>query len=190
MPGFRRYLVICTRNKLFNVISRLSTTSVDRNCAKAVGDSSNHLRLAQASEIFRSQFYESTKLPVSLSCHDLDELIISERTRPSILLGPLQLAGSVLGVVAKYAPVSFSKVLVHAVDDAAIQIYNDSIRAMQDSPDATSDIKEALKYHRDIKASDENEKEVADRDPLSSIFGRKEMIALGIKNFLSLSKTI
>ena len=156
----------------------------------------SHLRQAHACEIFRSNFYESKHVSTSVSCSDLDQLIISEKARPSLLICPLELAGKTLGVISRYSPNAISNVLLEAIDEATIQIYNDSIRDMQydgsnnDGP-VNNDIKEALKYHREIKASSsETSSTTEDTSPLGAIIGRKEVIASGIRTILRLTKDL
>eukprot|EP01036_Dinobryon_divergens_P028513 gene28515-37467_t len=54
-----------------------------------------------------------------------------------------------------------------------------------------NDIKEALKYHREIKASASSETGAAeDSSAMSSLFGRKEIVAAGLRNVLSLAKSV
>ena len=136
----------CTNKKFFSICSENA-------------DHTSHLRLAHASEIFRSSFYEAKHVSTSVSCLDLDQLIVSERARPSLLILPFELAGKTLGVIAKYSPSNISSSLLEVVDEATIQIYNDSIRDMQHMENnnnentGSNDVKEALKYHREIKAS-------------------------------------
>lgn len=136
-----------------NAFSSVSSEDVDHT---------SHLRLAHASEIFRSNFYEAKNVSTSVSCLDLDQLIVSERARPSLLICPFEVAGKTLGFIAKYSPPSVSDALLDVVDEATIQIYNDSIRDMQHLENGNNagnnDVKEALKYHREIKASSESGK--------------------------------
>ena len=84
------------------------------------------LRRAHASEIFRAAFYDAKKDGFSVSPLDLDYLISSERVRPSILIPPLEIAGSLFGMAARISPFSSVKEqLTEAVDSATVQQFND-----------------------------------------------------------------
>jgi len=142
------------------------------------------LRAAHAAEIFRSNFYEYRKDSTSISCLDLDQLIMSSRVRPSALVCPFEYAGRAFGTISRYSPTLVSDAILGVVDEAAIQIYNDSIREMQGLQ--SSDIKEALKFHREIKSS----VPITDEDTVSNIFGKKEFIATGLRTILNISKIL
>ena len=118
-----------------------------------------HIRNAQAAEIFRSSYFQSKNQEMHIPVEDLDQLVAKERVRPSILLGAFELTGFGLGLVTRFAPKSVASVVSQAIDDATVQQFNDSIRKMHADLDGESniDVKETLKYHRDLRGEDECE---------------------------------
>ena len=90
---------------------------------------------------------------MGISVSDLDQIVVSERVRPSVLLGVMEVAGGGLGFVARFAPVPVREVMKEIVDEASSQLFNDSIRDISASgTDHLEDVKETLKYHRDLKS--------------------------------------
>lgn len=126
------------------------------------------IRNAQATEIFRNTFLSASGNKETVGISDLDELVISNRSRPSALLGLFQTTGFILGKTSKILPEHCSKLLVNVVNEASLQQFNDTIRnlhnisAAQAEPDSSPDsdvieeIKETIKYHRDIDLGIEN----------------------------------
>lgn len=112
-------------------------------------------RNVQAAEIFRSSFLEGSRSSERISPSDLDDLIISRKARPSILIGFYQAGGLVLGNVAKLAPKVVAESIHTVVHDVTIQQFNDGIRDIQQCGDPTNfadlEMKETVKYHRDLE---------------------------------------
>ena len=117
------------------------------------------VRNAQAAEIFRSSFFNSRNKETLIPVEDLDQLIVRENVRPSLLLAALEVTGTGLGVLSRFAPQSISSEISAAVDDAAVQQFNDSIRDMQLGNVENIDVKETLKYHRELRGLDTSENE-------------------------------
>jgi hypothetical protein len=112
------------------------------------------LRNAQSAELFRSGFYmvkdQSTVIPVE----DLDQLIKTGNVRPSIFVGAYEVAGKSLGMLSRFAPPVVAEMIAEAVDEATVQQFNDSVRKMQLDGIDNIDLKETLKFHRDLRGSD------------------------------------
>lgn len=90
------------------------------------------IRKAHAGESFLSAFEAGSlkdpnvvdeKLPDALS-----SMIPEHRVRPSILLGPLQAMGFVLGASSSLLPFAVNERLRSAVSEALAETYNDGIR--------------------------------------------------------------
>jgi hypothetical protein len=113
--------------------------------------SSEHLRNAQAAEIFRSSFFRSKNRESQIPLEDLDQLISKDQVRPSILINAYEVTGFGLGMLSRFAPESVSSFIAQSVDDAVVQQLNDSIRKMQLDEVENIDLKETLKYHRDLR---------------------------------------
>lgn len=135
------------RIKMFGVARATST------CASGK-ESNPYIRNAQAAEIFRSSFYTSRNQETIIPLEDLDQLIVKDKVRPSIFVSALELTGLGLGLVSRFAPQSVSQTISEAVDDAAVQQFNDSIRDMQLQNIDDIDVKETLKYHRELRGGD------------------------------------
>lgn len=145
------------KHRVFSSIARrgLCSASGGSSCVTAGDHPLQHLRRAQAVELFRSNFLSGSHNGVSINVSDLDDMMRETRARPSLLLNGYGLLGTVLGRVSRVAPASCSATLSAIVNDVAEQSLNDSIRAMamDGSTDAHSDIRETLKYHRDLRSS-------------------------------------
>lgn len=85
---------------------------------------------------------------------DLDQLVAKDRIRPSVLVNAFEVAGFGLGLMSRFVPVAISNKISEAVDDATVQQFNDSIRDMQLSNIDNVDVKETLKYHRELRGGD------------------------------------
>lgn len=117
------------------------------------------IRNAQATEIFRKNFYQMKNQESFIPLDDLDHLIVSEKIRPSLFINIFEFTGKSLGMITKYSPSIVSNIIVHAIDESATQQFNDSIRNMQSTNDNSNieinmkceDIKETLKFHRDLR---------------------------------------
>lgn len=115
-------------------------------------DLKDGIRNAQAAEIFRSAFLDASRANTRISVTDLDELVISEKVRPSILLPAFQVVGTVLGMATRFSPSKdCSQFIAKTVNDATTQQFNDIVRDMHFSQDGSIDTKETLKYHRDLE---------------------------------------
>lgn len=144
------------KHRVFSSIARRALCSASGSSCVTAGDPPlQHLRRAQAVELFRSNFLSGSHNGVSINVSDLDDMMRETRARPSLLLNGYGLLGTVLGSVSRVAPASCSATLSAIVNDVAEQSLNDSIRAMamDGSTDAHSDIRETLKYHRDLRSS-------------------------------------
>jgi demethoxyubiquinone hydroxylase (CLK1/Coq7/Cat5 family) len=114
---------------------------------------SEKLRNAQASEIFRSNYYQSKNSDSFIPVNDLDQLIVQERVRPSILLDIYAITGHGLGLISRFSPKTCQNMLTSIIDESTTQQFNDSIRSMQLHEVINYDIKETLKYHRDLNSN-------------------------------------
>jgi len=130
-------------NNYNNVFNNSSTTSKSTFI-------SEKLRNAQASEIFRYNYYQSKSSDSFITINDLDQLIVQERVRPSILIDIYAITGHGLGLLSRLSPKSCGNTLTSIVDESTTQQFNDSIRSMQLHEVINYDIKETLKYHRDL----------------------------------------
>jgi hypothetical protein len=54
---------------------------------------SSEIRQAQAAEVFRSSYLSAKNSDVTISVSDLDDLVLRNRARPSILIGAFDCAG-------------------------------------------------------------------------------------------------
>lgn len=116
-----------------------------------------YIRNAQAAEIFRSSFYKLKNSDSAIPTEDLDQLVVMEKSRPSALIGLTEFTGSCLGLVSRYIPAPVGTIVQQAVDEATIQQFNDSIRSMQENQVDNVDIKETLKFHRDLSIMEDVE---------------------------------
>jgi demethoxyubiquinone hydroxylase (CLK1/Coq7/Cat5 family) len=130
----------------------LCSSSASSNVNSDTSQVAPFIRSAHCTEIFRAEFYKARKSDVTISPRDLDEIIVDFKVRPSILVGFMELAGSGLGLLARITPQPCGSIITKVIEDAASQQFNDSIRdlAAADEHHANDDIKETLKYHRDL----------------------------------------
>jgi len=149
-----RYSIqICVNNN--KSIKRIRLMSSNNNSSK-ININDEHLRKAQATEIFRSSYYDYSKSNNnSISVSDLDDLVSDLRVRPSILIPSYELLGKSIGLLSKLAPKSFSKVIDEIIEEATTQQFNDSLRSLVGT-DANDDIKITLKIHRDFNNTNIN----------------------------------
>lgn len=121
------------------------------------------LRLAQATELFRSKYLISSRAPSSVSVADLDDLVAHHRVRPSVFIGMAETVGAGLGMAARILPESMKKEVSIAVEDASSRVLNDIVRDLQDDSEEVvakssggsqsgirEEVRETVKYHRDI----------------------------------------
>ena len=125
---------------------------------------SEKLRNAQASEIFRSNYYQSKNSDSFIPVNDLDQLIVHERVRPSILLDIYAITGHGLGLISRFSPKTCENMLTSIIDESTTQQFNDSIRSMQLHEVINYDIKETLKYHRDLNSNGGSETSSSSND--------------------------
>ena len=146
------------------------------------------IRNAQCAEIFRSSYFSSLNQEdrhISISVTDLDQLLMDSRTRPSLLLPVLECSGKVLGTLSNVIPASIARKIDESVNEGVVQCLNDSIRdeiAMKsETDDGNADLRETLKFHRDLSQHINVNKE-------PSVKGNQhELITQGIYQVLKLS---
>ena len=146
------------------------------------------IRSAQCAEIFRSSYFSSINQEdrnISISVTDLDQLLMDNRTRPSLLLPVLECGGKALGTLSNVIPARIARQIDESVNEGVVQCLNDSIRdeiAMKsESDDGNADLRETLKFHRDL-----SEHINVNKEP--SVKGnRHEFITQGIYQVLKLS---
>jgi demethoxyubiquinone hydroxylase (CLK1/Coq7/Cat5 family) len=115
------------------------------------------IRSAQAVETFRSAYYKSAKTPATLSMTDITQILLAERVRPSLFINLFEVLGHASGSIARIAPIRDAEsLLTAAIDNAATQQLNDSIRRLS-SLDGAEDVRETLKFHRDIRVQMQEE---------------------------------
>mmetsp|Transcript_20167 Transcript_20167/g.20268 ORF Transcript_20167/g.20268 Transcript_20167/m.20268 type:complete len:159 (+) Transcript_20167:266-742(+) len=121
----------------------------------------SHIRRAQAAEYFRSTYAKSANSTVQISESDLNELVSSRFLRPSVLIDFWGVLGTAVGTASRFAPQPINKTIEKIVDDAVQQQFNDSIRDMHQLNNDVIDIdvKETIKFHRELKLSNENDEE-------------------------------
>jgi hypothetical protein len=150
---------------------------------------SSYIRNAHCTEIFRSTFYKASRAVITITPGDLDDIIVSEKVRPSILLGCLEVLGTGLGTVARFSPNQLTGALTKMVDDAASQQFNDSIREISAlGPDINDDVKETIKYHRDLTPNTPLDINPASASPAFNETGF--ILATGLSNILNLSRKL
>lgn len=145
-----------------------------------------YVRTAHAAESFRSSFYESLHSDINISVTDLEELIKLERVRPSALLDGYKCVGKSLGLLSRVMPTAVKDLVTEAVDDATIRQFNNSIRSMQTEEQENVDIKESLKYHRDIHS----EKHESEQEKLPYGVGIKTAVTEGLHHLLRVSTKV
>lgn len=111
------------------------------------------IRNTHAAEVFRSAYLESSRSPIRISTSDLDDVVMAQRTRPSALLGLFTVAGGVLGTASRVLPGSCKQVVHTMVNDVTMQQMNDNVRELQTMHVSNDDLKETIKYHRDMDMS-------------------------------------
>lgn len=149
------------------------------------------LRHAQASEMFRRSYLFGQRAQNRVSVSDIDDLMIANRSRPSLLLGVLQFSGATLGMVSRVLPKDCSNNLNQVVQEATIQQFNDIIRDLQHQSDC-EDTKETIKYHRDLEATDvtASQAKTNTTNETSGIDTVTIAATTALYNILKLSKTL
>ena len=126
---------------------------------------------------------------ITITPGDLDDIIVSEKVRPSLLLGCFETLGNGLGTAARFAPTQINTALTKIIDDAASQQFNDSIREISlMGSESNDDVKETIKYHRDLTPNtplDLNE------SPATASFSETSFIlSTGLSNMLNFTRTL
>ncbi len=152
-----------------------------RSLSVSAGSKSSHLRTAHTAELFRSSFYDFQGSCTSVSVSDLDEMVKDENIRPSLLMYGFSTAGKGLGLITKMLPKTYSELITNVVDDATIQHFNDSIGAIQLDENDKCDIKETLKFHRDINSGGGDN---------NTVKASNVVLTAGLYKFLDLAKYI
>lgn len=169
-----------------------------------------YLRQAQSIELFRSKFCQTIGSDVSISVGDIDDLVKTNNVRPSSLIAGVELLGLATGIAYKLTPSPVKSYIVKGVNDAVAYQLNNSIRDLQDddhnksSSTATAsaaenylraDVKDTLKFHRDITVSTEaeraatNKNDNADSNSTGSI-GTPNVVGLALGTVFDLTKTL
>jgi hypothetical protein len=144
------------------------------------------VRVAQASEIFRSAFLKSSGASVTISTADLDQLVAEERVRPSLMLGAFESLGSVSGMVCRLAPDIISSRIGRVVQQATQNQFNNCIRSIHENKDgfnSNNAVKECLKYHRDLLPQQEGTTDDKTK-PLEEALSAALTSVLGLSNKL------
>lgn len=117
----------------------------------------NMMRSAQAVESFRSSFYKGAKNELYVSTADIEDCMINNKVRPSAILPVFEVVGATLGFSLALLPKDAKEIATRIIDNATSQQLNDGIRNIQTlsslTEDETFDVKETLKFHRDIRSS-------------------------------------
>lgn len=128
----------------------LSTTSSRRSVSNTVNAA---LRSSQAAESFRESFAKSAGAAAVITSSDLDYHVVETKSRPSVFIDVFTGLGFALGTASRVMPNVASKLLLSSVDEACRRSINDDLR---DVGDADMEVKDTLKYHRDICLSEES----------------------------------
>ena len=162
-----------------------STSFSHSSSSSSSSCSSNTLRLGHASEIFRSSFLKARDPGLSYSVDDLDQMVITEKCRPSILIPLWECSSFIAGKITTILPMSAQSSVERAVNSAVVQVLNDCVRDAEGNVDA----KESFKYHRDlqlIEGSNDRPGNDSDRD-FNNISQMEETISQGVYQLLKIA---
>ena len=180
----RRSFLLHRREMLVSYSSSTSSSTPSPS-----GSVASLLRSAQCAEIFRSSYFSSINQEdrnISISIADLDQLLMDNKTRPSLLLPVLECGGKALGALSNVIPASMARQMDESVNGGVVQCLNDSIREeiaiKSETEDVNVDLRETLKFHRDL-----SQQINVNREP-SSKGTQHELIAQGIYQVLKLSR--
>lgn len=200
-----------TRKHLLSIIDRRFVSYCPKNAKSEVA---SIIRSAQAVESFRANFYKSSQADINISLNDIDHMINSGKVRPSLLLGVYEGLGYAAGSIVRLSPINrydISRFVTEVIDDASTQQMNDSIRFLSsqesssslDDQFAVNDVKETLKFHRDIRSSADSSTSTAsevDKDSHNShhstdssknpFLEARNVISLGLYQALKVSEFI
>lgn len=176
-----------------SISSNMKVTSYSRRfISKNLND--EPLRNAQASEAFRSAYFDSIRASNRISSEDIDDMVAAYRVRPSLLLPIYHITGFALGTAARFSPKACSDIVTKAVDNATVQQFNDSIRDSQLNSPVVEDAKETLKYHRDLETDASTLGHSTDNDRSANPTELPDINAVGVSvstalyQFLKLSR--
>lgn len=176
-----------------SISSNMKVTSYSRRfISKNLND--EPLRNAQASEAFRSAYFDSIRASNRISSEDIDDMVAAYRVRPSLLLPIYHITGFALGTAARFSPKACSDIVTKAVDNATVQQFNDSIRDSQLNSPVVEDAKETLKYHRDLETDASTLGHSTDKDRSANPTELPDINAVGVSvstalyQFLKLSR--
>ena len=165
------------------------------------------LRRSQSVELLRESFGKASGgIANSITTSDLDYLMAEEKSRrPSLLLPPMEMIGTGLGLATRLMPAFCSEKVVSVLDNVAKGALNDSIREMNDldgSEDAAivEDVKSCLKFHREISLAvdghDNSHEEAMNGKTKTKESGHsrldmiEESVILSLQNIVGLSAKI
>ena len=170
-------------------------------------DSKAFLRQAQSIELFRSQFYRTSNSDVTISVNDIDDLIKHSQVRPSLLITPFECLGATIGTVYRFSPTPIKTYIANGVNLAVSNQFNNNIRELQDddqdeeytpntittssASDFSNEVKETLKYHRDVSV-DSNHANTHDTSSTASsiLSSTTNAVGLGLNSLFTLSKLL
>lgn len=165
--------------------------------SRIINEQDEPLRNAQASEIFRSAFFDGVRAQNRVSPQDIEDMMASQRARPSLILPVYQIMGLTLGTMARFSPTEYKHAVEKAVQSATVQQFNDSIRNIQADGNESLDTKETLKYHRDLQTdlsqnvhSTSSAADTVSSDSSTGISGTDVTASTILYHFLKLSRSI
>jgi demethoxyubiquinone hydroxylase (CLK1/Coq7/Cat5 family) len=176
--------------RLLRSIKEVSEVSARRCYHNAEIDSI--LRSTQATEIFRASFLDAAKSHIRITTTDLDELIIAQKCRPSALIGVFSLAGSIMGTAARFLPSPYHNTVQQLINDVAMQQLNNNIRDLQAEESYQADLKETIKYHRDIELAEVTVKSADASNPENegNVNYKNTIVSAALGNVLKLSRCV
>ena len=160
------------------VRSRTVASTLRALSCSSEGD--KYIRRAQSAEAFRSAYSSASKNSVSISVADIDDLVKENYVRPSPLISAFQLGGLALGSLARVMPSSCTNIVTSIVDEAARTSLNNGLREGGDG--MQGDIKDTLKYHRDMKLVESETEKPMDE----SVLKVKNIVTFGLVSILEL----
>lgn len=141
------------------------------------GAAKSAIRSTQAAESLREAFARSSGASTVVTSTDIDYYVGSLKARPSVAVDLFSGIGFALGTASRVLlplPVCH-KALVHSVDEACRRSINDDLRDLSEGgssedADLYSEVRETLKYHRDISlSSDEANEEFAESKLVNTV---------------------
>ena len=165
------------------------------------------LRQAQSIELFRSQFYRTSNSDVTISVNDIDDLIKHSQVRPSLLITPFECLGATIGTVYRFSPTPIKTYIANGINLAVSNQFNNNIRDLQDdnqdtehtsntpsssASDFSNEVKETLKYHRDVSVDSSSNADISDASSTASniLSSTTNIVGLGLNSLFTLSKLL